>query len=282
MKHEHQSKTSGLSDVQTLRKRAREHVENGAVTPSYAADRETVLRLLNEALATELVCTLRYRRHYYMADGVQAESVKQEFLEHAEEEQRHADQLAQRIVQLDGMPNFDPHGLAERSHAEYVECNSLDEMIRENLVAERVAIESYKEMIGYLGHDDPTTKRMLESILAKEEEHAEDLSSMLCDVAPRPASTPSLPKMRGAVIPEVSNKTTIPNSNHGEGDPEAAKRFNEAETRFVESARGKQRVRDGANVRPGEEAQLKEAERLGKERAKGANAPIPVARPPNR
>jgi bacterioferritin len=185
MKHEPNKKTPRLSDVQTLRQRARQHVENGAVTPSYAADRETVLRLLNEALATELVCTLRYRRHFYMADGVQAESVKQEFLDHAEEEQRHADQLAQRIVQLDGKPNFDPHGLAERSHAEYVECNTLDEMIRENLVAERVAIESYKEMIAYLGQDDPTTKRLLESILAKEEEHAEDLSSMLRVVAAR-------------------------------------------------------------------------------------------------
>jgi bacterioferritin len=179
MKHEKNDKASRLSDVKTLRQRAREHVENGAVTPSYAADRETVLRLLNEALATELVCTLRYRRHYYMADGVQAEAVKQEFLAHATEELAHADLLAQRIVQLDGSPNFDPHGLAGRSHAEYVECTTLDEMIRENLVAERVAIESYKEMIGYLGQDDPTTKRLLEAILATEEEHAEDLSSML-------------------------------------------------------------------------------------------------------
>jgi len=186
MKHEHKNKTSALSDIQTLRQRARQHVEKGAVTPSYAADRETVLRLLNEALATELVCTLRYRRHYYMADGVQAEAVKQEFLAHAEEEQQHADQLARRIVELDGMPNFDPHGLAERSHAEYVECSSLDEMIRENLVAERVAIESYKEMISYLGHDDSTTKRLLESILAKEEELAEDLSSMLRVVTVQP------------------------------------------------------------------------------------------------
>ncbi len=186
MKHEHKGKTNGLSDVNTLRQRARQHVENGAVTPSYAADRETVLRLLNEALATEVVCTLRYRRHFYTAEGVQAESVKQEFLEHADEEQQHADLLARRIVQLEGKPDFNPKGLAERSHAEYVECGSLDEMIRENLVAERVAIESYKEMIVYLGHDDPTTKRLLESILAKEEEHAEDLSSMLRIVAPRP------------------------------------------------------------------------------------------------
>jgi bacterioferritin len=179
MKQEHSIEAPRLSDVLSLRKRARLDVEKGAVTPSYAADRETVLRLLNEALATELVCTLRYRRHYYVAEGLQAESVRQEFLEHAEEEQGHADQLARRIVQLDGKPNFDPHGLAERSHAEYVACDTLDEMIRENLVAERVAIESYKEMIVYLGSDDPTTRRLLESILAKEEEHAEDLSSML-------------------------------------------------------------------------------------------------------
>lgn len=174
-----------LSSIPTLRARARKHIEAGAVTEGYAADRETVLRLLNEALATEIVCTLRYRRHYFMADGVQAEAVKEEFLTHAQEEQGHADLIAARIVQLDGEPNFDPHGLAERSHAEYVAGDSLDEMIREDLVAERVAIDSYKEMITYIGPRDPTTKRMLEEILAKEEEHAEDLSSMLAAAKPR-------------------------------------------------------------------------------------------------
>ena len=187
MKHEKHTEAPKLSDVQTLRQRARQHVENGAVTPSYSATRDTVLRLLNEALATELVCTLRYQRHYYTADGLNAESVKKEFLEHAEEEQRHAAELAKRIVQLDGKPNFDPQGLAERSHAEYVECDSLGQMIRENLIAERVAIESYKEMIRYIGEDDPTTKRLLEWILAKEEEHAEDLSSLLPQV-PQPSA----------------------------------------------------------------------------------------------
>ncbi|HVC00811.1 MAG TPA: ferritin-like domain-containing protein [Steroidobacteraceae bacterium] len=282
MKNEQQSKPSDLSDVQTLRRRARQHVENGAVTPSYAADRVTVLRLLNEALATELVCTLRYRRHYYMADGVQAESVKQEFLEHAEEEQRHAHALAQRIVQLDGMPNFDPHGLAERSHAEYVECNSLDEMIRENLVAERVAIESYKEMITYLGHDDPTTRRLLESILAAEEEHAEDLSSLLRDVAPRLGATSSLQKTRGAVIPEMSGETEISGANHGEGDPESASRFNDAQRRFVDSTRGKKKILGGTNVHSDDAAELKEAERLGKQRAKGDPCTPPTAPPLNR
>jgi bacterioferritin len=185
MKDKRSDNGGELSSIATLRARARKHIESGAVTDAYAADRDTVLRLLNEALATEIVCTLRYRRHYFMADGVQAEAVKEEFLTHALEEQGHADLIAARIVQLDGEPNFDPRGLAERSHAEYVAGNSLDDMIREDLVAERVAIDSYKEMITYIGPRDPTTKRMLEEILAKEEEHAEDLSSMLAEVKPR-------------------------------------------------------------------------------------------------
>jgi bacterioferritin len=168
-----------LSDIQTLRKRAREHIQQGAVTPGYAADRETVIRLLNEALATELVCVLRYKRHYFMADGIHAEPVAAEFLEHATEEQGHADKIAARIVQLGGEPNFSPDGLATRSHAEYVEGNSLKNMIEEDLVAERVAIESYREMAMYIGSKDSTTRRLLEEILAVEEEHAEDLVSLL-------------------------------------------------------------------------------------------------------
>lgn len=172
-----------LSDIQEIRRRAREHIQAGAVTPSYDANREVVLRLLNEALATELVCVLRYRRHYFMADGVLAEAIKQEFLVHAQEEQAHADQIAERIVQLGGAPDFNPEGLAMRSHAEYREGKSLVEMIEEDLVAERVAIESYREMVQFVGSHDPTTRRMLESILAKEEEHAEELRSMLEDVA---------------------------------------------------------------------------------------------------
>ena len=170
---------SFLSDVQTLRKRARQHIEAGAVTDTYDANRDTVLKLLNEALATELVCVLRYKRHYYMAQGIHSESVKKEFGQHALEEQGHADQIAERIVQLGGEPNFSPEGLASRSHAEYVEGDSLTDMIKEDLVAERVAIDSYREMILFIGDRDTTTKRMLEEILAKEEEHAEDLSSML-------------------------------------------------------------------------------------------------------
>lgn len=168
-----------LSDIPTLRDRARQHIEGGAVTSGYAADRETVIKLLNEALATEIVCVLRYKRHYFMAAGIQAEPVATEFLDHANQEMQHADRIAERIVQLRGEPNFSPDGLAQRSHAEYVEGNSLREMIKENLVAERIAIESYREMVVYIAEKDPTTRRVLEEILASEEEHADDMASLL-------------------------------------------------------------------------------------------------------
>lgn len=168
-----------LTDIKTLRERARQHIENGAVTEGYSADRETVIKLLNEALATEIVCTLRYRRHYYMASGINSESIAAEFLQHANEEQGHADEIAKRIVQLKGEPNFNPDGLLSRSHAEYVEGNTLVEMIKEDLVAERIAIDTYREMISYFGNDDPTSRRMMEGILAVEEEHADDLQNFL-------------------------------------------------------------------------------------------------------
>jgi bacterioferritin len=168
-----------LSDIQAIRERARQHIEQGAVTSGYRADRDTVIRVLNEALATEIVCVLRYKRHFFMASGINAQSVAAEFLQHANEEQAHADQIAQRIVQLGGEPNFSPEGLLTRSHSEYVEGTSLIDMIKEDLVAERIAIDSYREMIGYLGNDDPTTRRMMETILAMEEEHADDLVSLL-------------------------------------------------------------------------------------------------------
>jgi bacterioferritin len=168
-----------LSDIQTLRQRAREHIAQGAVTPGYHADRSVVLKLLNEALATEIICTLRYKRHYFMAQGIHAEGVAEEFLQHAQEESQHADQIAERITQLGGAPDFSPDGLTSRSHAEYVEGHSLEEMIKEDLIAERIAIDSYREMIQYLGAEDSTTRRMLEEILAKEEEHADDLARLL-------------------------------------------------------------------------------------------------------
>jgi bacterioferritin len=178
------SEGSFLTDVKTLRERARKHIEDGAVTPGYRADRETVVKLLNEALATELVCILRYKRHFFMASGINADAIAQEFLQHANEEQQHADQIAARIVQLKGEPDFDPQGLASRSHAEYVAGDSLIDMIKEDLVAERIAIDSYGEMIRYLGDKDPTTRRMLEGILAMEEEHADDLASLLEELQP--------------------------------------------------------------------------------------------------
>jgi bacterioferritin len=172
-----------LTDIKTLRERARKHIENGAVTEGYSADRDTVVKILNEALATEIVCVLRYKRHYFMASGINAEGVAAEFLQHANEEQGHADLIAQRIVQLGGAPNFSPEGLLSRSHAEYVEGDSLLDMIKEDLVAERIAIDSYREMINYTGNDDPTTRRMLEGILAMEEEHADDLVSLLQELS---------------------------------------------------------------------------------------------------
>src|SRR5512141_3189628 len=157
-----------LTDVTELRRRARKHIEEGAVTDGYRADRDTVIKILNEALATELVCVLRYKRHYFMAQGISADPIAQEFLQHANEEQGHADQLAGRIVQLGGSPNFNPEGLLSRSHSEYAEGHNLIEMIKEDLIAERIAIDSYTEMIHYVGENDITTRRMLESILAVE------------------------------------------------------------------------------------------------------------------
>ena len=168
-----------LTDVQELRRRARQHIESGAVTDGYRANRETVIKLLNEALATELVCILRYKRHYFMATGIHADPIAQEFLQHANEEQGHADEIAGRIVQLGGAPNFSPEGMLLRSHSEYVEGQTLIDMIKEDLIAERVAIDSYTEMIRYVGDDDITTRRMLEGILAVEEEHADDLAKLL-------------------------------------------------------------------------------------------------------
>jgi bacterioferritin len=168
-----------LSDVKSLRQRVRAHIDEGAVTPNYGANRDKVVEILNEALATEIVCVLRYKRHYYMAQGMASEAVKQEFLEHANEEQAHADEIADRIVQLGGEPNLDPQGLTTRSHSEYVEGKSLRDMVREDLIAERIAIESYREMVNFIGAGDSTTRRMLEQILAVEEEHAEDMNSLL-------------------------------------------------------------------------------------------------------
>jgi len=174
-----------LTDVQALRDSARRHIEEGAVTERYSADRDKVLEMLNEALATELVCVLRYRHDYFMARGIHSHAVATEFLEHSNAELAHADQIAERIVQLGGEPDLNPDAITGRSHAEYRIGKTLQEALKENLVAERIAIESYREMVQFVGDDDPTTRRMLEEILAVEEEHADDLADLLQDQARR-------------------------------------------------------------------------------------------------
>jgi bacterioferritin len=172
-----------ISDLSALRARAREEIMKGAVTPSYPeADRKAIVELLNTALATEIVCVLRYKRHYYATHGIRAKFVSAEFLEHANEEQAHADRLAERIVQLGEDPDLNPATLLSRSHSEYDEKTSLRDMLEADLVAERIAIESYKEMVDFIGQRDPTSRRLMESILAQEEEHAEDLVDLLEDL----------------------------------------------------------------------------------------------------
>ena len=177
--------TPFLTDIKELQRRAREHVEKGAVTPAYRGDVETAVKLLNEALATEIVCVLRYRRHHYMAAGIHSQAVANEFMEHAREEQEHADRIAERIRQLGGAPDFNPEGLLTRSHAQYAEGNSLLDMIKEDLIAERIAIESYMEMIRYFGDNDPTSRRLMEDVLEQEEEHADDMATLLESLDPR-------------------------------------------------------------------------------------------------
>lgn len=166
-------------DVQAIRKAARQHVDEGAVSSGYQGDREKIIELLNAALATELVCVMRYRRHYFTATGLNNEAIKAEFLEHAHQEQEHADRIAERIVQLNGLPDLNPATLVQRSHAEYDESEDIKAMIRANLIAERIAIESYRQMIAIIGDTDPTTKQMLIEIMAVEEEHADDMSDLL-------------------------------------------------------------------------------------------------------
>jgi bacterioferritin len=173
-----------LTDIKTIRERARREINEGAVTPDYALDKVQVCKILNEALATEIVCVLRYKFHYFMASGIHKEGVAAEFLQHSAEEQAHADKIAERIKQLGGKPEMNPAVVAQRAHAEYVEGDSLVDMIKENLVAERIAIQTYREMVNYFGDKDPTTRVMMEGILAQEEEHADDMADLLFAVKP--------------------------------------------------------------------------------------------------
>ncbi len=173
------TKTGFVADIEAIRKQARKNIEDGSVTEGYKANKEVVIKVLNDALATEIVCVLRYKSHHYMAKGINSEPVAQEFLEHANEEQEHADRIATRIVQLGGTPDLNPKTLTSRSHSEYVQGHNLIEMIKEDLIAERIAIDTYREIIKYLGEDDVTSRRLMEEILEKEEEHADDLSNLL-------------------------------------------------------------------------------------------------------
>jgi bacterioferritin len=170
------------ADIEEIRRRAMEKMQDGAVTAFYKADKEKVIEVLNEVLATETVCTLRYRNHYFMATGIHASGVESEFLEHANQEQQHADRVAKRITELGGKPNLNPEGLATRSHAQYGEGDTLEEMIKEDLIAERIAVATYSEIVRWLGNDDPTTRRIMEDILAQEEEHADDMAKLLTRV----------------------------------------------------------------------------------------------------
>lgn len=177
------------TDIEEIRRRARDHMELGPVTAQYQADRQQVINVLNEVLATEIVCTLRYKSHYYLAQGIHSQAVANEFLEHATEEQLHADMVAKRITELHGKPNFDPEGLRTRSHAEYKVVDTLEDMIREDLVAERIAVSTYSEIVRWLENDDPTTRRLMEEILAKEEEHADDLAKLLVRIGSGSSAT---------------------------------------------------------------------------------------------
>ncbi len=170
--------TQGSIDVAAIRRAARD-LESGAVPSGYQGNRKEIIEMLNAALATELVCALRYKRHYYTATGLVNEPIKAEFLQHAQEEEDHAGRIAERIVQLNGDPDFNPSTIAERSHAEYDECSDIKGMITANLIAERVAIESYRQMIERIGDTDPTTKHLLIDIMAVEEEHADDMKDLL-------------------------------------------------------------------------------------------------------
>jgi bacterioferritin len=172
-----------VTDIKKIRDRARQHMEHGAVTQNYGADRPALLKVLNEVLATELVCVLRYKRHYYVASGINAEGAKEQFLEHAGEEQQHVDWIADRITQLGGEPDFNPAGLAQRSHSEYVEGTDLLSMTTENLVAERIAIDTYAEIVRWLGDGGPTTRKIIQDILKTEEDHAEDMKSLMTRIS---------------------------------------------------------------------------------------------------
>ena len=181
---------SFLKNIEEIRARARQKIEEGPVTADYQLDREQAIGILNEALATEIVCVLRYQFHYFMATGIHSAAVAEEFREHATEEQEHANRIAERIKQLGGKPEMNPALVAQTSHTQYIEGTSLADMIREDLVAERIAIDAYREIVTYFGDQDPTSRNMMEEILAQEEEHADELADLLFAVEPETGADP--------------------------------------------------------------------------------------------
>jgi bacterioferritin len=234
-----QKRGAFLTDIEEIRRRGRQHIEKGAVTPGYRSDLKTVLRVLNEALATELVCVLRYKRHHYMAKGIHSQSVAAEFLEHAAEEQGHADQIAARIIQLGGQPDFSPERMLTRSHTEYVEGETLRDMIREDLVAERIAIESYTEIIHYLGDKDPTSRWIMEAILANEARHAEDMKALLQAIGQEEGQHVHR-------VAEVHAATTRNHDNGGNHSEAKRQRYGQGQTsRNKGKDQGESRATDG-------------------------------------
>jgi len=209
---------SHITQIQEIRDRARKQINEGAVTEDYRLDRKQVVSILNEALATEIVCVLRYKFHYFMASGIHSQAVKEEFKEHADEEQEHADWIAERIKQLGGKPEMNPSVLTAHSHSEYKEGTSLADMIREDLIAERIAIESYREIVRFLGDNDSTSKRLMEQILAKEEEHADELADLLFAVEPDTGEG-SRPLYFADEVPAASNEMKVPGKKSASPTP---------------------------------------------------------------
>ncbi len=226
-----------LTDIKTIRERARREINEGAVTPDYALDQDQACKILNEALATEIVCVLRYKFHYFMASGIHKEGVAAEFLQHSKEEQIHADKIAERIKQLGGKPEMNPAVVAGRAHAEYVEGESLADMIKENLVAERIAIQTYREMVNYFGDKDPTTRVMMEGILAQEEEHADDMADLLFAVNP---TTEETTKLVNADEKDAGKKIETVNAPQAQTKtPGVTKNFDKKTSAGKKSASGK-------------------------------------------
>lgn len=274
---------SFIKDVEEIRQRAIEKIEDGPVTATYKGDKDRSVQILNEALATEIVCILRYMHHYFMATGVHGRAVADEFKEHADEEREHADLIAERIQQLGGKPDFNPASLLQRSISQYVEGETLADMIREDLIAERMVIEVYQEMIRYFGDNDPTTRRMIEHILAQEEEHAADLSDLLFIVDPHTGEAEGRdPGTDPLSIAEKGRQSVVSRSRQSLASDENP---NEDEQEYVEAGstkdRGQRRSNPGKDVK-GRDREYDGTQPLPRRGAAETSAPGTSGRPMNR